>query len=404
MNAICLVFDRLQAGYLGTYGNTWVETPAFDRLASRSAVFDRMLIDSPDLNRSYRSYWHGWHALCPEVTGHRPSLAALLREAGVSTTLMTDDPQIARHPLAEDFEELVQMDPPWQSKTVKHVDHTHFARCFVEIINWLGSARGPYLLWCHLGGLGTTWDAPMSFREAYCEEGDPPPPVGADVPDRMLDAHYDPDELLGMRQSYAGQVTMLDTCLGALLDDLADSPAGEETLLTVTSSRGYPLGEHRRVGLCDDALFGELVHVPCIMQWPTSEDATLRSQALTEPADLWATLLDSFHIADVPHSPTGASVRPIVRGEVDASHDRLCLAGNNGHRAICTPAWYLRGAVEPELYAKPDDRCEVNNVASRCQEVVECLQDARVQYELTLPAGRVFDLPPLSDVLEHGLD
>ena len=49
MNAICLVFDRLHAGYLGAYGNSWIETPAFDRLASQSFLFDRALIDSPEL-------------------------------------------------------------------------------------------------------------------------------------------------------------------------------------------------------------------------------------------------------------------------------------------------------------------------------------------------------------------
>ena len=34
------------------------------------------------------------------------------------------------------------------------------------------------------------------------------------------------------------------------------------------SPRGFPLGEHWRVGPCDDALFGELVHVPWMMQFP----------------------------------------------------------------------------------------------------------------------------------------
>ena len=78
MNALCLVFDRLHAGYLGAYGNTWIETPALDRLASRSLVFDRALVDSPQLERLYRSYWQGQHALCPATEESRPGLAALL--------------------------------------------------------------------------------------------------------------------------------------------------------------------------------------------------------------------------------------------------------------------------------------------------------------------------------------
>ena len=41
MNAICLVIDRLHAGYVGAYGNTWIETPAMNRLASQSFLLDQ---------------------------------------------------------------------------------------------------------------------------------------------------------------------------------------------------------------------------------------------------------------------------------------------------------------------------------------------------------------------------
>jgi arylsulfatase A-like enzyme len=271
-----------------------------------------------------------------------------------------------------------------------------------------------------LGGLGTTWDAPLKFRQSYQDEGDPPPPEDAEVHDRMLPADYDPDELLGITQAYSGQVTLLDTCLGAFLEFLDGLPDRDETLLTLTSSRGFPLGEHGRVGPCDEALFSELVHVPWMMRFPDAAHAAMRSQALVEPSDLWATLLDwwnigaslkgdSPHFADtkngtVPISPTGGSVLPLIRQEAVALRDRLCIAGDNGQRAIRSPAWYLRAGDEPALFAKPDDRWDVNNVSSRCREVVECLQDALSQFELTLPAGRVSDLPPLNDVLVHGLD
>ncbi len=419
MNAICLVFDRLHAGYVGAYGNSWIETPSFDRLASQSFLFDRALVDSPELSLLYRSYWQGWHALCPTPPDSRPSLAASLGRAGVTTVLLSDEPQVARHPLASEFDALIEIDPPWQQKGAAAVEQTHFGRCFAEIIDWLESARGPFLLWCHLGGLGTTWDAPLKFRQSYCEEGDPPPPETADVPDRMLPAQYDPDELLGVTQSYSGQITLLDTCLGAFLDFFYGLPISSETLLTVTSARGFPLGEHGRVGPCDGALFGETVQVPWLVQLPDAAGAAVRSQALVEPADLWASLLEWWGIGEAPRSPTAESVLRLVRQEGDVKgdspifagrkigtvpRDRLCVAGSHGQRAFRTPAWYLRGRVDPELYAKPDDRWEINNVASRCQDVVENLQDALTQYELALPDGRISDLPPLSDVLRNGLD
>jgi hypothetical protein len=403
MNAICLVLDRLHTGYVGAYGNSWIETPSFDRLASQSFLFDRALIDSPELPQLYRSYWQGWHALCPAAPDSRPSLPSLLGQAGVTTVLLTDEPQIARHPLATEFDELIEIDPPWQPHGAKAVERTHFGRCFAQIIDWLQSSRGPFLLWCHLGGLGTTWDAPLTFRAAYCEQGDPPPPDRADVPDRMLPAEYDPDELLGIVQSYSGQMTLLDTCLGAFLDFFYGLPISSETLLTITSARGFPLGEHGRVGPCDGALFGETVHVPWLMQFPDAAGAAVRSQALVEPADLWASLLDWWGVADLPHAPTAESLLRLVRQDVVSLRDRLGIAGSHAQRAIRTPAWYLRGRLEPELYAKPDDRWEINNVASRCQDVVESLQDVLTQYELALPDGRISALPPLGDVLLTGL-
>ena len=227
----------------------------------------------------------------------------------------------------------------------------------------------------------------------------------ADVPDRMLQAGFDPDELLVYTQAYAGQIALLDTCLGGFLEVLDEHPAAHKTLLALTASRGFPMGEHLRLGPCDEALHGELVHVPLLLRFPGSAwAATARSQALVEPADLWATLLDCWRIAAAPPSPTGVSLMPLVREEPVATRDRLVVAGPGQERAIRTPAWYLRKTEPPELYAKPDDLWEVNNVAVRCQEVVDCLLDAADQFEQAIYSGNVADLPPLSDVLVEGLE
>ena len=148
MNAICLVIDRLHRGFLGAYGNTWVETPAFDRLAAESFAFDQMLIDSPRLGPLYRSYWQGLHALAPDVEG-RASLPALLREPGVRSTLMTDDRAVREHPLTIEFDEVVEIDPPWQSQMAAEgaYEETHLARCFLQMIEWVQSgARGTYVV------------------------------------------------------------------------------------------------------------------------------------------------------------------------------------------------------------------------------------------------------------------
>ena len=42
MNIISIVIDRLHFGYLGCYGNSWIETPNFDQLAASGFLFDQI--------------------------------------------------------------------------------------------------------------------------------------------------------------------------------------------------------------------------------------------------------------------------------------------------------------------------------------------------------------------------
>ena len=203
--------------------------------------------------------------------------------------------------------------------------------------------------------LGEIWDAPPEFRRRYWEEGDPPPSASADPPEVRLGKDPDPDEILVAAQAYAGQVSLFDACLGGLLEFLRDSPAGEETLLAITSARGFPLGEHGRIGPCDEALYGELVHVPLLLRFPNGAGAAHRIQALVEPSDLWATLLNWWGLGQQAQSPSALSLMPLIDEQSPWPRDRLCIVGDGSQQAIRTPAWYLRAGSEMELFAKPDD-------------------------------------------------
>jgi len=403
MNTISIVLDRLHAGYLGAYGNAWIDTPALDRLAFESFVVDQYLIDGPQLDVLYRSFWHGRHALGDAETPEAESaLAELLATAGVHTALVTDEPAVAGHPSARGFVETSELERPEAAAVAERYDRTHLARSFARAIDWLDSAREPFLLWCHFAGLAGPWDAPLEFRLRYVEPGDPDPPADSRPPCRMLEEGYDPDELLGACQAYAGQVTLLDTCVGALLEFLEAHPSGQNTLLLLTSARGLPLGEHRRLGPVDAALYGELVQVPLVMRFPDRLASAVRTPALVHPADLWASLLDWHWMTDLPPAPAAASLMPLVRGDVGFLRDRVCSV-EGSQRAVRTPAWYLRDGDRPELFVKPDDRWEANDVADRCVEVVELLRDAYRQYEGAIRSGRVAELPPLEDVLVSGI-
>lgn len=377
MNTLCLVVDRLHWGYLGPWGNTWIDTPSFNRLASQGFVLDQFHLDSPQLDRLYQSYWLGRHARRSPISDVAAGLPGRLAAAGIETVLVTDEPLVVRDPLATPFSRTVELEGADPRRLAVTIDQTHLAHCFAVLLDQL-EAGGPSLTWCHLQSLGAAWDGPAEFRGLYVEPGDPEPSTRAEVPSLRLDKDFDPDQLLAISQAYAGQVTLLDACLGGLMEALESSPTGRETLLVVLSSRGFPLGEHGSVGTINEQLYGELVHLPLVLRFPDALGEGGRSQALVQPADVCATLLDWHGLAVDPASD-GKSLLPLVREEVSALADRLHLVGS-GQRALRTPAWYLRQEGErAELFAKPDDVWEANEVSARAAPVVELLLTAMDQ-------------------------
>ncbi|HEV7221878.1 MAG TPA: sulfatase-like hydrolase/transferase [Pirellulales bacterium] len=411
MNAIILVVDRLHAGYLGCYGNSWVATPEFDRLAAESFVFDQAIIDSPRLSELYGSYWLGSHAR--QRRSKRPStdlaLPRWLEQAGISTTLISDEAEVSEHPLAGQFGEIIRCEAGSDAaEAAGDVAETQLTGAFAVAIDWLAEARGPFCLWLHVQGLGAAWDAPSEFRRQYAEPEEPLPADFVAVPCRRLSEDYDPDELLGVCQAYAGQVSLLDLSLGGLLEALRTGPLGEQTLLAVTSARGFPLGEHRGIGAVDDALHGELVQVPWMLRLPDATGAMDRSQALVQPADLPATLVDWWSLGALHKPGAGRSLLPVVREGLPMLRDHACIISADGERGIRTSGWYLRlpasgdesaAPARGQLYAKPDDRWEVNDVADRCAETAEALERALAAFEAAAEAGALDQLAPLDESL-----
>jgi membrane-anchored protein YejM (alkaline phosphatase superfamily) len=431
-NIICIVIDRLHSGFLGGYGNTWISTPHLDQLAAESFVFDRAIIDSTRLESLYRSYWQGFHALAsPAVTSlAMPAigLPRLLAEAGYTTVLMSDDPTIRELPLAEDFHDIDEIRPVTNDQVANSIEETQLARFFAAASERLTDAGTPFCLWLHIGSLGWIWDAPLEFRNQYADADDPQPPENALVPSKLLSRDFDPDELLGIVHSYAGQVSLLDLCVGSFLEAVAESPAAADTLLALVSARGLSMGEHGRVGPAYDSPYGEVTQVPWFLRFPDGLGQSSRTQALAQPADLFSTLAEwcGLSVSKRDSSAAGRSLIPLVQGASDSARDRACYFAAADDWAIATSAWYLvqrgqrpeaRGQESTEgaltsrpategcqLFVKPDDRFEVNDVADRCPDCVPLLQEAFDQFRQACQTADSTDLPPLSEVLVSGYE
>ena len=165
-SAIVLVIDRLGAGFLGPCGNTWLDTPQFNRLASQSLLCETALADSPDLALAYRAWWTGRHALEPALTPPF-SLPQAAHQAGLATVLVTDEPLVAELPDAAAFSERVLLPAEPVTQAADEFDRTGLGKLLLAAIERLRAVNTAALVWIHSRGMAGPWDAPTALRQQF---------------------------------------------------------------------------------------------------------------------------------------------------------------------------------------------------------------------------------------------
>lgn len=345
---LVVTIDRLPAWLLPAYGSTWVSMPAVDELAGRGLVFDGLVATGADPAATAADLLGGQG---------RPLLAA----AGPAV-VVTDVADVAETLRGVDVR-LVEPVPAGLPAAAD--DDTNLARLLDAAAAAVVAGRHR-LVWCHVGSLGVSWDAPESFRDAYLDPDDPPPPSGAAIPSLAVSDDTDPDLLVAIRHVFAGQLTLLDRRLARLF---AATPA--EATVLLAGVRGMPLGLHGRVGPGPMPPFSELVRLPAVLVDRHGRMAGQRYGGLVVPADLGATLLDmaggSGPTADRPW--LGRILTGLFVDWTTTPRDRVIVATADG-TAVVTPAWQMilpaTPGAEPRLFAKPDDSFELCDVANRC--------------------------------------
>ncbi len=385
------------AGWLGLYGNEWVVTPQLDRLAVDSVVFDRHISDSPHPDAA-DAVWLGTNRPC--------GLLATLRQRGVKSFLVR-----ANHPETDrpdwfyaGWDEVFDFRPQQEDDSPLDALVNGFPDLLRRLV-----AVPEFLLWVEVDRLLPPWEVPQKVFEAYLLEGDDEPPVEPEErpgsppkeaeqtekeeeqqepgPTERTDAeaippwcdpptgpfdNSDPEACAWLQASFAAVVTALDVELGKLFETLRENRFDESAAWLVTSDHGYPLGEHGQIGLYRPWLHQELVHLPLLLRLPGAVGAGRRVYAFTQPADAAATVLDLFGCEPAE----GHSLLPLTRGRAEGTRDyaisRLELNGA-AEQAIRTDDWALLWPLRvpegetraPLLFAKPDDRWEVNNLYAR---------------------------------------
>jgi len=321
MKAIVIQASGMHLGFLGCYGNDWIATPNLDRLAAEGIVFDQ----------------HFANTLPGGVTP-----------------------------------------PEWPNLVrIQAAELETFAHDCAEPLRAL--ARRDGILWIDGPDFSPPWKLSSEILSSYLDDEEniepwPDPPMG-EAPEEF--------DVVRLQDTYAAAVTWFDAQLGVLMEEAKRLGIFDDTWWCITAANGLPLGEHGRIGIDRPWLHEEAIHLPMIWRLPTTAEACTRISVLTQCCDLLPSIAERFALT-VP-SGDCKSLWPLIRGEADTVREYAVASARMGDRE----EWMLRTATaalflpiagpddeprKPQLFSKPDDRWEVNDVASQQPDVTETLE------------------------------
>ncbi len=406
-SAIILNIDGLRPSMLGPYGNTWFDTPGFNRLAAESIVYQQCIAEIPDHAVAYQSLLTGQHP-AELIHGWQRNAAPLWPDFPDDTIFLTDRPVPSGARIESAFDRVIQIGSSNSvTALAESVEQATIARFFAESIDWIQNQPETSLFWLDCQGMFGSWDAPYPFRAQSVDSDDPDAPTFHTPPSTSFNAQTDdPDQLLGYQQAYAGQVMLLDQCLTILMEELESSGRLEQTLFCLYSSSGYPLGEHGVVGDFLPSLHSESIHLPLMIRWPTVEWSAIRNHHLVHPG----VILDALNLwfggdngqnglqPSFGFPPEGMPEKPL---EAVFS---VCQAANRPLEALQTHAWKLMRGDGNHLYVQPDDIWEVNDLYGHCMDVAQSMESQLTAGKERLQQGFPLLGEPLADDLAFGIE
>ncbi|HEX4414778.1 MAG TPA: sulfatase-like hydrolase/transferase [Lacipirellulaceae bacterium] len=403
-NILVVVVDGLRAAALGGYGNTTYPTPALDQFAAEASVLDFCFAPSDDLPAVYRAMWQSCHPARPLAASSphgSSSLPEILAGTGFQTKFITDEKALLGVGAANHFHECSHYeggDDYTAAIQASDVSHTQIGRLFAAAAECIVADQSDRanesrrLLWVHSRGMYGPWDAPREYQQSLLDDG-ASAIACASAPRIELCADDDPDIAFRYATAYAAQVFALDFAWQVVEASLAEATdAGQPWCVVLMGSRGFPLGENGLIGGTDSKLTSAQLHVPCMIRLPEGRGRLVRCDTLVSHLDVLPTLLEvAGPLEGVRFESDGASWIQYVQG-TSVTDRGPHLAANDSVIAIRTPRWCFRASrkielgasareddaeadpAKPELFVRPDDRWEANDVSKLCLDVVDELQ------------------------------
>ncbi len=408
MQAIVVTFDRLATRLVGCYGNEWVETPNFDRLAATATVFDNHFADSVG-PKSCRAWVTGHHAMSSSVETLTPPLGHWLNEAGVSSRLIvTDNSALALFEsagfdpalLATRHSPLASSSTPFDR--VIHVAGTDGLEVepgdvpFAKLVQAAGALlRDPEfsadkrLIWLHAPEPGLP---PEGFATLYAE----------DFEERGFPLTEVPREDWSRQIAVAaGSMSLVDHWLGELLSQINATRQDQPTLILIAAGRGrswtesfFVAAPSARGDSAADQLRDQETKSPLMLSIlgddRFAELSGLRCQRFVQSMDVLPTLLDWFGVSIGTEPLEGRSLlREAVSDE--PARTEIYFGDDDRNIGIRTTDWNClmrlsqldqpipidvcfgdeKWPEQVQLFSKPEDIWDVTDLATQQPEVCE---------------------------------
>ena len=382
-NIVVVCVDTLRAGFLGCYGNDWIQTPHLDRFAAQSVRFTRAhpeCLPTIPTRRTLHSgrrafpfgnyqpvawdnvYLPGWQPMSRDESTVAEAMAAsgyhtgfvadvphyfvpdmnftrgfsqwryvrgqsedrLHSPAGADAALLSryrsDENRIRSH--------LVNVRPDRPEETWPVARTFRHAMRFVEEH---ANQAEPFYLYVDSFTPHETWEAPEHYFDLYGDRA-LREPICLTLPYQPLAQNPDYEERLpSVRAEYAGLVTMVDHWFGQLIDTIDRMQLTSRTLVMFLSDHGTNFADNAEgiMGKPANYMYPGTMSIPMLLRHPGRQGAdTVRDEFVTT-TDVPATVLASAGVAPIGRID-GQSLLPLPEGGPFESPEYVtCRYGNS---------------------------------------------------------------------------
>ena len=394
LNLLYILTDQQRADTMSCYGNTLIDTPAMNALASGSFVFENAYVTQPVCTPSRATQLTGLYPHASELLACNiplpeeiPTIAELVSDdytCGYYGKWHLGDEIFAQH----GFTERVATEDSYRryysnEEKFTHLSEYHdflidqgltpdsesmgqkvFSRAFeadlddhltkaaylgdksAEFINDRADTDDPWMLM--VGFLEPHPPHTGPYNDMYDPESIPtgesfmkPPDKNSARLTRVMGAYYMESEDYGcdmsteegwkqLKARYWGNVTLVDRALAKILAALEESGQAENTIVVLTSDHGEMMGDHGILG--KTVMYEESIKVPMVVRVPWLNQDQKNVPGNFSHIHIVPTLL-SLMGQPIPENLSGRDITPVLEGGDSLENEDVFIEWNrsDGH-------------------------------------------------------------------------